>query len=168
MPQSQGQDALIGAGKAQSLSALPAPVQAVLSAHGAVLAKGFRDAFQVEFTIENGRVWLLDAQPAKRSSVAALRINVDLAEAGIIGRNDAILRTEPHTLGDHLHPQIAENSPRDILATGLSASPGAATGQAEMQGASQPSQGGGMYAKEPRRNSRRELEIPTFLRRQMD
>ncbi len=128
LPQSQGQDALIGGRKAQGLEALPKTIQDQLRAHGQVLSKGFGDAFQVEFTLDNGQLWLLDAQPAKRGSVAALRINVDLAKAGVISRNDAILRTEPQALGEHLHPQIAANGPRDILATGLSASPGAATG----------------------------------------
>ena len=129
LPQSQGQDAVIGAREALGVDALPETVQAELLKAGEVLAKGFGDAFQVEFTVQDGRLWLLDCSPAKRSSVAALRINVDLAEAGIISRNDAILRTEPHALGDHLHPQIAAHSARDILAVGLSASPGAATGR---------------------------------------
>lgn len=128
LPQSQGQDAVIGAREAQSINSLPAQIQAELLAHGDVLAKGFRDAFQVEFTVDNGKLWLLDTQPAKRSSVAALRINVDLAEASIISKSDAILRTEPHSLSDHLHPQIAAGSARDVLTIGLSASPGAATG----------------------------------------
>ncbi len=129
LPQSQGQDAVIGAREALGIEALSGPLQAELLKAGETLAKGFGDAFQVEFTVQDGRLWLLDCSPAKRSSVAALRINVDLAEAGIINKNDAILRTEPHALGDHLHPQIAENSARDILAIGLSASPGAATGR---------------------------------------
>ncbi len=129
LPQSQGQDAVIGAREALGLEALPEAIQHQLQAAGHTLAKGFGDAFQVEFTLQNGQLWLLDCSPAKRSSVAALRINVDLAEAEIISKSDAILRTEPHALGDHLHPQIAENSKRDILAMGLSASPGAATGR---------------------------------------
>ena len=129
LPQSQGQDAIIGARESQSLDILPDSVQAGLWAAGESLAKGFRDTFQVEFTVQNGQFWLLDASPAKRSSVAALRINVDLAEAGIISKNDAVLRTDPHALGDLLHPQIGEGSARDILAMGLSASPGAATGR---------------------------------------
>ncbi len=129
LPQSQGQDALIGARTARAVDTLPAAVRTGLLAAGGALSQGFRDAFQVEFTVQDGQLWLLDAAPAKRSSVAALRINVDLAEAGVISRADAILRTEPHALGDHLHPQIAENATRDILATGLSASPGAATGR---------------------------------------
>ena len=128
LPQSQGQDAVIGAHKALGVDALPKPLQAELHAHGNTLSKGFHDAFQVEFTVENGKLWLLDAQPAKRSSIAALRINIDLAEAGIISKADAILRTEPHSLSEHLHPQIAAGSVRDVLTTGLSASPGAATG----------------------------------------
>ena len=129
LPQSQGQDAVIGAREAQGIDTLPAAVQKGLLDAGETLAKGFHDAFQVEFTVQNGQLWLLDASPAKRASVAALRINVDLAAAGIISKNDAVLRTDPHALGDLLHPQIAEDSPRDILAVGLSASPGAATGR---------------------------------------
>ncbi len=129
LPQSQGQDAVIGARAAMGVEALPEAVQAALLKAGEVLAKGFGDAYQVEFTVQDGRLWLLDCSPARRSSVAALRINVDLAEAGVISKADAILRTEPQALGDHLHPQIAEHSERDILASGLSASPGAASGR---------------------------------------
>ena len=129
LAQSQGQDAVIGVRHAQNIDVLPESVQADLSRYIGLVAEGFRDAYQVEFTLENGKLWLLDAQPAKRSNMAALRINIDLAQAGIISKSDAILRTEPHSLSDHLHSQIDSDQERDILATGLSASPGAATGR---------------------------------------
>ena len=67
--------------------------------------------------------------PVRRNGRAAVRIAVDLANAGAITRNEALLRIEPRSLIEHLHPQIDPAAPRDVFATGLAASPGAATGR---------------------------------------
>ena len=67
--------------------------------------------------------------PVRRNARAAVRIAVDLANAGAITRNEALLRIEPRSLIEHLHPQIDPAAPRDVFATGLAASPGAATGR---------------------------------------
>ena len=87
------------------------------------------DAYQLEFAVEDGEVAILDAVPVRRNARAAVRIAVDLANAGAITRAEALLRIEPRSLIEHLHPQIDPAAPRDVFATGLAASPGAATGR---------------------------------------
>jgi pyruvate,orthophosphate dikinase len=92
-------------------------------------AMGLGEAFLLEFTLEDGKPWLVDAIPAKRTARASVRIAVDLANRGAITRNEALLRIEPRNLIEHLHPQIYPAAPRDVFSTGLAASPGAATGR---------------------------------------
>ncbi|MBL4806034.1 MAG: pyruvate, phosphate dikinase, partial [Rhodobacteraceae bacterium] len=136
LPQSQGQDALIGGavalpvcGDTGSLEAQCPAILAEFMRLGKLASAGFGEALQFEFTLENGVLSILDATPAKRNARAAVRIAVDLAEAGAISRNDALLRIEPRSLIEHLHPQIAPNAARDVFSTGLPASPGAAIGR---------------------------------------
>ena len=87
------------------------------------------DACQLEFAIEDGAVAIVDALPVRRNARAAVRIAVDLANAGVITRREALLRIEPRSLIEHLHPQIDPAAARDVFARGLAASPGAATGR---------------------------------------
>lgn len=88
-----------------------------------------REEMQVEFTISGGKLAVLDAVRVPRSSRAALRIAVQLAEDGIISREDAILRVPPRSLTELLHPQVDPNAPRDVIAKGIAASPGGAVGR---------------------------------------
>nr|WP_237072673.1 pyruvate, phosphate dikinase [Pseudaestuariivita rosea] len=88
-----------------------------------------REEMQVEFTIENGTLYILDAVRMPRSSRAAVRIAVDLANDQVISRPEAILRIEPSALNELLHRQVDQHAPRDRIGTGIAASPGAATGQ---------------------------------------
>jgi len=88
-----------------------------------------REEMQVEFVIENGHVHILDGVRVQRSSRAAVRIAVCLAEDGIITRQEAVMRVEPHSLNELLHRQIDPEAARDVLASGIAASPGAATGR---------------------------------------
>ena len=90
---------------------------------------GCHDALSFEFTIESGKVWLLDAAPAVRSPRAAVRIAVDLARDEVISRREALLRVQPRNLQQLLHPQTDPDAPRDVFAKGLAASPGAASGR---------------------------------------
>jgi len=90
---------------------------------------GCHDAVRFEFTLEGGKVWLLDAAPADRTPRAAVRIAVDLAEDGAISRKTALLRVEPGNLQQLLHPQTDPDNPGRVIATGLAASPGAAAGK---------------------------------------
>jgi pyruvate,orthophosphate dikinase len=84
---------------------------------------------QIEFTLESGKLAILDAVRIVRSSSAAVHIAVDLARDGIIPREDALMRVDPKALSELLHRQVAPNAPRSVLAKGIAASPGAATGK---------------------------------------
>ena len=95
----------------------------------AILERHYRDMQDIEFTIEDGKVWLLQTRSGKRTAKAALRIAVDMAGEGIISRQEAVCAVEPATLDQLLHPTIAEGAERDVIAQGLPASPGAATGE---------------------------------------
>jgi pyruvate, orthophosphate dikinase len=93
------------------------------------LEKHYRDMQDLEFTVERGKLWMLQTRTGKRTAKAALRIAVELANEGLISRDDAIVRIEPATLDQLLHPMIDPKAERHCLATGLPASPGAACGE---------------------------------------
>ncbi len=93
------------------------------------LEEHYRDMQDVEFTVENGKLWMLQTRNGKRTAKAALKVAVDLAAEGKISRDEAILRIEPQSLDQLLHPTIDPDATREIIATGLPASPGAATGK---------------------------------------
>ena len=93
------------------------------------LERHYNDMQDLEFTIEQGKLWMLQTRSGKRTARAAIRIAVDMAKEGMISRAEAITRIEPASLDQLLHPTIAPQAERDILATGLPASPGAATGE---------------------------------------
>jgi pyruvate,orthophosphate dikinase len=92
------------------------------------LERALGEAFSLEFTVAGGAAHILEAKPARRSARAALRIAVELAERGVISRQDALLRIDPALLDEHLHPSIAPNAARDLIGQGLPASPGAVSG----------------------------------------
>ena len=89
----------------------------------------YRDMQDIEFTVEQGRLYMLQTRNGKRTAKAALRIAVDLANEGLITHAEAVMRVDPASLDQLLHPTIDPSSPRDVIATGLPASPGAATGK---------------------------------------
>jgi pyruvate, orthophosphate dikinase len=89
----------------------------------------YRDMQDVEFTVEQGTLYLLQTRSGKRTAKAALKIAVDMAQAGTITQNEAILRVDPASLDQLLHPTIDPSATRDVIASGLPASPGAATGK---------------------------------------
>jgi pyruvate, orthophosphate dikinase len=93
------------------------------------LEKHYRDMQDLEFTVEQGKLWMLQTRNGKRTARAALRIAVELANEGLISKNEAVLRIEPLTLDQLLHPTIDPKAHRHVIATGLPASPGAATGE---------------------------------------
>ncbi|MGH6781010.1 MAG: pyruvate, phosphate dikinase, partial [Sphingomonadaceae bacterium] len=93
------------------------------------LEKHYRDMQDIEFTVEQGRLYMLQTRNGKRTAKAALKIAVDLASEGLITQDEAIMRVEPGSLDQLLHPTIDPASPRDVITTGLPASPGAATGK---------------------------------------
>jgi pyruvate,orthophosphate dikinase len=94
-----------------------------------LLEKHYRDMQDMEFTVEQGKLWMLQTRGGKRTAKAALRIAVELANEGLISREDAVARIDPASLDQLLHPTIDPHAKRDIIATGLPASPGAASGE---------------------------------------
>ncbi|QQQ18242.1 pyruvate, phosphate dikinase [Brevundimonas vitis] len=89
----------------------------------------YRDMQDIEFTVEQGRLWMLQTRNGKRTAKSALKIAVDLAAEGVISQDEAIGRVEPSALDQLLHPTLDPNAARTVVATGLPASPGAATGK---------------------------------------
>lgn len=93
------------------------------------LENHYRDMQDIEFTAENGKLWMLQTRNGKRTTKAALKIAVDMAQSGMISEQEAILRIDPLSLDQLLHPTIVGNYKRDVLTKGLPASPGAAVGE---------------------------------------
>ena len=88
----------------------------------------YQDMQDIEFTIEQGKLWILQTRSGKRTANAALKIAVDLTHEGIISEEQAIMRIRPDDLDQLLHPRLDPKAPKTLLATGLPASPGAASG----------------------------------------
>ncbi|WP_419913580.1 pyruvate, phosphate dikinase [Hoeflea sp.] len=93
------------------------------------LENHYCDMQDLEFTVERGKLWMLQTRSGKRTAKAALKIAVELAEAGVISREEAVKRIEPGSLDQLLHPTIDPRAVRDVIGSGLPASPGAATGE---------------------------------------
>jgi pyruvate,orthophosphate dikinase len=137
--QSQGRDALSGAGaeamyltrdkRGPSLEERQPEVFAELCRLGDVGRTGLREEMQIEFTLEGGKLYILDAVNTPRSPRAEVAVVTTLAKDEIISREDAVLRIEPRAISELLHQQIAPNAKRDLIADGIAASPGAATGK---------------------------------------
>jgi pyruvate,orthophosphate dikinase len=102
---------------------------AALEALAARLEVELEDAVDLEFTLERGVLWLVTAAPLRRGAAAAVRIAVDLAEGGLISRETALRRVDARALETLLRPIIAPDARRRVVARGLPASPGAATGR---------------------------------------
>lgn len=94
-----------------------------------LLEKHYRDVQDYEFTIEKGKLYLLQTRTGERTAQAALKIAVDMVEEGIINKEEAILRVEPNQLNQLLHKRIDPNAKTEVIAKGLPASPGAAYGK---------------------------------------
>ena len=93
------------------------------------LENHYRDMQDLEFTIQAGKLWMLQTRSGKRTAKAALKIAVDMASEGLISREEAVMRIDPASLDQLLHPTIDPHAARDIIGSGLPASPGAATGE---------------------------------------
>ena len=140
----QGEDVVAGIRTPQSLtiadaeargSILPAMERAMPEAFARLvemrdrLERHFRDMQDIEFTVETGRLWMLQTRSGKRTAQAALEIAVDLVDEGTIGPEEAVMRIEPAALEQLLHPTLDPDADRDVIARGLPASPGAASGR---------------------------------------
>ncbi len=128
----QGEDVVAGIRVTQPLADLPK----VLPEAGKelyevfdTLEQSYRDMCDIEFTIEQGKLWMLQTRVGKRTARAALKIAADMVDEGMITREEAVMRVNPAQLDQLLHPQFDVDATYDELAKGLNASPGAAVGQ---------------------------------------
>jgi len=143
LPNAQGEDVVAGTRTPQDLTerarsetgsdlpSLEAAMPETFAEFSAIcdrLERHHRDVLDLEFTVERGRLWMLQARPAKRTVRAALRTAVDMAHEGLISRAEAVSRIEPRSLDQLLHPTIDPEAAGDIFSRGLPASPGAASG----------------------------------------
>ncbi|MXO85267.1 pyruvate, phosphate dikinase [Altererythrobacter aurantiacus] len=94
-----------------------------------LLERHYRDMQDIEFTVQQGKLWMLQTRTGKRTARAALRMAVEMVEEGLIDEKDAIRRIDPMALDQLLHPTLDPKAHRDIMTTGLPASPGAASGK---------------------------------------
>jgi pyruvate,orthophosphate dikinase len=108
--------------------ALPDAFKELTRIYG-VLEKHYRDMQDLEFTVEQGKLWMLQTRSGKRTAKAALRIAVELANERLITRTEAVTRVDPAALDQLLHPTIDPSAERTVIANGLPASPGAAAGE---------------------------------------
>src|ERR1700716_3654606 len=117
-----------GSDKASMETAMPEAFKELTRIY-TLLEKHYRDMQDMEFTVEQGKLWMLQTRSGKRTAKAALRIAVELANEGLISKKDAVSRIDPASLDQLLHPTIDPSAKRDVIATGLPASPGAASGE---------------------------------------
>jgi len=134
----QGEDVVAGIRQTKPLDLLKSEMPAAYAEFEEICRKlelHYKEMQDVEFTIERGKLWMLQTRDAKRTAQAAVRIAVDMAGEGLIGREQAVLRVTPDQVDFFLHPQFSAESVRraidsgNKLATGLNVSPGAAVGQ---------------------------------------
>jgi pyruvate,orthophosphate dikinase len=117
-----------GSDKPSMEKAMPAAFKELTRIYG-VLERHYRDMQDLEFTVEQDKLWMLQTRSGKRTAKAALKIAVELANEGLITRKEAVTRIDPAALDQLLHPTIDPNAERKVIATGLPASPGAASGE---------------------------------------
>src|SRR4051812_15564440 len=128
----QGEDVVAGIRITEPLDAMdnefPEPHKELLSLMQ-LLENHFRDMCDIEFTIEQGKLFMLQTRVGKRTAAAALRMAVEMVDEGLIDKTEAVLRVQPAQLDQLLHPQFDPKAKFDVLAKGLNASPGAAVGK---------------------------------------
>ena len=128
----QGEDVVAGTRTPEPLSELSGQMPQVYEQFQAIcdqLEPHYRDMQDVEFTVQKSKLWMLQTRNGKRTGAAAVQIAVDMAAEGLISQEEALLRVTPDQLDQLLHPTFDDASPKDVIAEGLPASPGAATGQ---------------------------------------
>jgi pyruvate,orthophosphate dikinase len=141
LPNAQGEDVVAGIRTPQPLRAAASETSADESLEKAMpeayreldriataLEQHFRDMQDLEFTIQSGKVYMLQCRAAKRAARAAVRVAVDMAREGLISKDEAVMRVDPGGIDQLLHPTLDPQAPKKVLARGLSASPGAASG----------------------------------------
>ena len=113
----------------KTLQEIMPAVYAELEAIYLKLEDHYKEMQDIEFTIQNNKLWMLQTRTGKRTAAAAVRIAVEMADEGLIDRKTAVMRVEPNQLDQLLHPTFDPKAQKNIIATGLPASPGAATGR---------------------------------------
>jgi pyruvate,orthophosphate dikinase len=129
----QGEDVVAGIRTPQPISVMRDEMPKVYKQFDQIakrLEKHYRDVQDLEFTVERGRLYMLQTRSAKRTAAAAVKIAVDMARERLITRQEAVLRVEPSQIDQLLHRRIDPAAHVEIIATGLAASPGAAYGKA--------------------------------------
>ncbi len=139
----QGEDVVAGirtpqhltiAGKEAQNSTLPAMEEVMPEVFGQLaevrltLEKHYRDMQDIEFTVQKSKLFMLQTRSGKRTSQAAIKIACDMVDEGLIEQDMAVLRVDPQSLDQILHPRLDPNAARDVISRGLPASPGAASG----------------------------------------
>jgi pyruvate,orthophosphate dikinase len=140
----QGEDVVAGIrtpqhltvrGKAANKSTLPAMEEVMprvfkqLLQVRQILERHYRDMQDIEFTVQRGTLYMLQTRNGKRTASAAIRIAVEMFQEGLISKSQALMRVEPASLDQLLHPTLDPKAPREVIARGLPASPGAASGR---------------------------------------
>ncbi len=132
LPNAQGEDVVAGIRNTLPLSELeriqPGPYRELLEIMQ-TLERHYRDMCDIEFTVERGRLWMLQTRVGKRTARAALKIAVDMVSEGLIGEEEAVGRISAEALDQLLHPQFDTGADYEVLAKGVPASPGAAVGE---------------------------------------
>ena len=129
----QGEDVVAGIRTTEPISALRTRLPDVyrqFQEYADKLERHYRDVQDLEFTVERGRLYMLQTRSAKRTGEAAVNIAVDMVTEDLIGREEAVARVEPRQLEQLIHPRVDPSSSADPIGRGVPASPGAATGQA--------------------------------------
>jgi len=128
----QGEDVVAGIRTPQPIATLKADLPGVFKQFSEtcnLLENHYKEMQDIEFTVEGGKLFILQTRNGKRTAQAAIRIAVEMVEEGLINRKTALMRVDPDQLNQLLHRRIDDKHPRILLAKGLPASPGAATGQ---------------------------------------
>jgi pyruvate, orthophosphate dikinase len=139
----QGEDVVAGirtpqyltkAAREEAGAQLPSMEESMPGAYGELarvfdlLEKHYRDMQDIEFTVQQGKLWMLQTRAGKRTAKAALKMAVEMVGEGLISEADAVKRVDPMALDQLLHPTLDPEAPREVLTVGLPASPGAASG----------------------------------------
>jgi pyruvate,orthophosphate dikinase len=128
----QGEDVVAGIRTPKPLSSLQKEMPSVyeqLNGVRRILERHYRDVQDIEFTVQEDKLWLLQTRNAKRTTQAALKIAVDMVGEGLLTQKEAILRVKPNELEKLLHPTLDPRAHRQVIAKGLPASPGACSGR---------------------------------------
>ena len=131
LPDAQGEDVVAGIRTPEPVAAMKEHLPEAFDELVATMRRledHYKDMQDIEFTVEDGKLYLLQTRSAKRTAAAALKAAVDMVDEGLITREEAVARIDPGQLDQLLHPRIDPDASYEVVATGLNASPGAASG----------------------------------------